>query len=150
MLIKGGVMDTSFHYMMMVFQSHFSKRIMDELGKLGLTTGQPKVIEYLSEHNGSVQKDIAAGCCIDRATLTGILSRMEEKGLITRCSETGNRRSLHVYLTDKGKEYIPHIKAVFQKNEKVAFEGVDEDMHRIFNLTLSKILNNLTNTEELQ
>lgn len=143
-------MDTSFHYMMMAFQSHFSKNIMDELGKLGLTTGQPKVIEFLSEHDGSVQKDIAEGCCIDRATLTGILSRMEEKGLITRSSEPGNRRSLHVYLTDKGNDYIPHIKEVFQKNENVAFAGISNTERCNFISTLNKILNNLTDTEELQ
>lgn len=143
-------MDTSFHYMMMAVQSHFSRRIMDELGKLGLTTGQPKVIEYLSEHDGSVQKDIASGCCIDRATLTGILSRMEEKELITRRSEPGNRRSLHVYLTDKGKEYIPHIRDVFKKNESCAFNGISASERAEFIVTLTKILKNFADTEELQ
>lgn len=143
-------MDTSFHYMMMAVQSHFSRRIMDELGKLGLTTGQPKVIEYLSEHDGSVQKDIASGCCIDRATLTGILSRMEEKELITRRSEPRNRRSLHVYLTDKGKEYIPYIRDVFKKNESCAFNGISAAERAEFIVTLTKILKNFADTEELQ
>ena len=143
-------MDTSFHYMMMAVQSHFSRRIMDELGKLGLSSGQPKVIDYLCGHDGSVQKDIAAGCCIDRATLTGILSRMEEKELITRRSESGNRRSLHVYLTDKGREYIPLIKDVFIKNESNVFTGISVSERAAFISTLTKILNNLADTEELQ
>lgn len=143
-------MDTSFHYMMMAVQSHFSRRIMDELGKLGLTTGQPKIIEYLSKHNGSVQKDIAAGCCIDRATLTGILSRMEEKGLITRSCEPGNRRSLHVYLTDKGKGYIPHIESIFKKYESSAFDSISPSERSEFIHTLTKILKNFADMEELQ
>ena len=95
-------MDTSFHYLLMTAQGLFQRKVMAQLSEAGLTAGQPKVLDYLGLHNGSVQKAIAAGCQIDPATLTGILNRMEEKGLIYRQTENGNRRSLHVYLTDEG------------------------------------------------
>ena len=55
-----------------------------DLIKAGLTVGQPKALNYLGLHNGNVQKNIATGCQIDSATLTRILNRMEEKGLIKR------------------------------------------------------------------
>lgn len=143
-------MDKSFHYLMMAVQSHFSKRIIDDSAKISLTTGQPKVLDYLSHHNGSIQKDIAAGCCIDVATITGILSRMEDKGLIERHNKNGNRRSLYVYLTDKGKAAAHTVQNIFSENEKEAFRGITDKEAEMFISTLFKICNNLTDTEVLQ
>ena len=74
-------MDKSFHYMIMVNQSLFQKKVLDALSPYKLTAGQPKVLDYLGKHNGCIQKSIATGCQIEPATLTGILSRMEEKKL---------------------------------------------------------------------
>ena len=96
-------MDKSFHYMIMVNQSLFQKKVLDALSPYKLTAGQPKVLDYLGKHNGCIQKSIATGCQIEPATLTGILSRMEEKKLIIRQIKDGNKRSLYVYLTDEGK-----------------------------------------------
>ncbi len=143
-------MDKSFHYMMMAVQSHFSRRIMEDAAKMSLTTGQPKVLDYLSLHNGSIQKDIAAGCCIDVATMTGILSRMEDKGLIERRNENGNRRSLYVYLTEKGKRTAQEVQSIFLLNEQTAFSGLDSKEKEQFLETLYKICKNLTDTEVLQ
>ena len=70
-------MDRSFHYLLMATQSLFQRSVMAELNGSGLTAGQPKVLDYLGRHDGSVQKAIAAGCQIDPATLTGLLNRME-------------------------------------------------------------------------
>ena len=90
-------MDTSLHYLIMIVHSLFQKQVLAELSPLGLTAGQPKVLDYLGRHDGSVQKEIAVGCQIDPATLTGLLNRMEDKGMIERRSLSGNRRSLDVY-----------------------------------------------------
>ena len=95
-------MDRSFHYLLMATAALFQRGVMARLAGTGLTAGQPKVLDYLGLHDGSVQKDIAAGCQIDPATLTGILNRIEEKGLIQRRMEQGNRRSFHIYLTKQG------------------------------------------------
>lgn len=66
-------MDKSFHYMIMVNQSLFQKKVLDVLSPYKLTAGQPKVLDYLGKHNGCIQKSIATGCQIEPATLTGIL-----------------------------------------------------------------------------
>ena len=75
-------MDKSFHYMIMVKPIIVSKkRYWTFYPPIKLTAGQPKVLDYLGKHNGCIQKSIATGCQIEPATLTGILSRMEEKKL---------------------------------------------------------------------
>lgn len=68
-----------------------------------LTPGQPKILDYLLLHDGAVQKEIAEACHIESATMTSVLLGMENKGLVVRKNINSNRRSLYVYLTDKGK-----------------------------------------------
>lgn len=110
-------MDKSFHYMIMVNQSLFQKKVLDALSPYKLTAGQPKVLDFLGKHNGCIQKSIATGCQIEPATLTGILSRMEEKKLIIRQTKDGNKRSLYVYLTDEGKRLQEIVNDTFKKSK---------------------------------
>ncbi len=77
-------MKESFHYMLMVTQAVFHKKLLTGLQGTGLTLGQPKVLDYLREHDGSNQKAIAAACHIEPASLTSVLGGMEQKGLIER------------------------------------------------------------------
>jgi len=143
-------MDKSFHYLSMINQSLFQKKILGELKKIGLTSGQPKVLEYLSYHDGSMQKDIAYGCQIKPATLTGILMHMSEKGLIERRMINGNRRASYIYLTDQGKEKAEKISDVFLEMEEEIFKGIDQDERAQFMDTFFKLCCNMTDTEGLQ
>ena len=108
-------MENSLHHLLMTNHTAFRKRIFSALKNEGLTSGQPKVLEYLAEHDGAMQKDIAAACRIEPATMTSLLCGMEKKGLITRSAP--DRRSLSVYLTEKGRMLIPLIKEEFSRIE---------------------------------
>ena len=97
-------MDASFHYLSMINHMTVQKKLMEQLKDTGLTLGQPKVLDYLKDHDGVSQKEIAAGCLIEAGSLTSILNRMEEKGLIERKMLNGNRRTFHIFMTESGKK----------------------------------------------
>ena len=143
-------MDRSFHYLLMATQSLFQRSVMAELNGSGLTAGQPKVLDYLGRHDGSVQKAIAAGCQIDPATLTGLLNRMEEKGLIRRCNEDGNRRSLHVYLTEQGWAKQREVRQTMERQSEVVQAGLSEEQRAQLLGCLYKVCANMTDMEGLQ
>lgn len=142
-------MNKSFHYLIMINQALFQKKVLNKLIKMGLTPGQPKVLDYLSTYNGSMQKDIAYGCCIDPATLTGILERMEEKGLVERRIMNGNRRSSYVYLTEHGRENSKKVADVFSEIEAESFKGIGRNEREQFMKVFYKICCNMTDMEEL-
>ena len=54
-------MDDSFHYLSMINHMTVQKKLMEQLADTGLTLGQPKVLDYLKDHDGASQKEIAAG-----------------------------------------------------------------------------------------
>ena len=126
------------------------KQLLDGLTDTGLTIGQPKVLDYLGLHDGSVQKDIALGCQIDPATLTGLLNRMEEKGLIQRRTEDGNRRSLHVYLTQLGWEKQREVRRTLDQLEQRVLSGLDEKQRAYLLEGLLRVCKELIDVEVLQ
>lgn len=75
-------MDLSFHYLLMSCQAMLHKQLLQGLSDTSLTLGQPKVLDFLKEHDGVSQKEVAAGCHIKSASLTSILGLMEEKGMV--------------------------------------------------------------------
>ena len=97
-------MAESLHYMIMANQASVQKSLLENLKNTGLTIGQPKVLDFLKDHDGSSQKKIAQGCFLEAGSLTSILNRMEEKGLIERRTLNGNRRTFHIFLTEAGKK----------------------------------------------
>ncbi|MDO4924131.1 MAG: MarR family transcriptional regulator [Turicibacter sp.] len=92
--------------------------------QLGLTEGQPKVLDYLRHHNGCSQKDLAKHCHIQPATATSLLGHLERSGLIYREMNQQDRRITNVFLTEAG--------AAFQKKVKTAFIEIDEQCFKGF------------------
>lgn len=93
----------SYHKLMMENHTLFSKMVFERLSGQELSAGQPKVLEYLIEHDGVAQKDIAEACIIEPATATSLLARMEKTGLIDRRGREDDKRYILVYLTEKGR-----------------------------------------------
>ena len=109
-------MQNSFHHVLMMTHLSFHKRIMAEAKKLGLTSGQPKILEFLSENEGVEQKTIAEHCEIERASAGSILGRMESAGLIERRREGGNRR--YTYTSPLREKRPPQMSSGFLPTQK--------------------------------
>lgn len=107
----------SLHYLLMKAHTRMHRRIRGRAAALGLTSGQPKILEYLLQYGESNQKAIAEYCEIEQATVGSILTRMEAAGLVVRTQRQGNRRSLYVRLTADGQAAAEEIKRVFACEE---------------------------------
>ena len=136
-------MDDSFHYMSMINHMTIQKKLMEQLKDTGLTLGQPKVLDYLKDHDGVSQKEIAAGCLIEAGSLTSILNRMEEKDLIERKMLNGNRRTFHIFMTESGKRNQKLVEEAFKKIEKTALNGISEEEQKLFMEIFCRIYRNL-------
>lgn len=141
-------MNSSFHYLVMAEQAMVQKALLARIKGSGLTLGQPKVLDYLKDHNGSSQKEIARGCHIEAGSLTSILNRMEEKGLVERRMLHGNRRNSYVFLTEKGEELRNLVTESFESIENEAFQGISDEDKEQFMKIFSKIYENLTTKED--
>lgn len=136
-------MKESFHYLLMADHLLFQKSLLAGIKDTGLTSGQPKILDYLVFHDGAVQKEIAEACHIEPATITSVLLGMENKGLIIRKNLNSNRRSLYVYLTEKGKLLAEQIEMQFRAIEEKALSGFGDDEKEILTIFLTRINQNM-------
>ena len=116
----------------MVNQMMIQKKLMEQLKTTGLTLGQPKVLDYLKNHDGASQKEIAAGCLIEAGSLTSILNRMEEKGLIERKMLNGNRRTFHIFMTESGKKNQKLVEAALKNRRNSIFRYFRRRTEKIY------------------
>lgn len=135
-------MSSSFHYLVMAEHSIFQKKLIAKLKGTGLTSGQPKVLDYLKDNDGASQKDIAHGCHIEPGTLTTLLNRMEEIGLVERRMLGGNRRSFYVFMTDLGKSKLKLVTDAFNELEEEAFSDISAEDRENFMDLFQKIYKN--------
>lgn len=111
---------TSLHYLLMRSHSLLNRRILEEAAELGLSPGQPKVLEYLRLHGTQNQRSIADYCRIEPATVGSILTRMEEAGLVERRQKPGDRRALYVSLTAAGESAAEAVAQLFDRADRQA------------------------------
>ena len=143
-------MDDTLHYLIMANQMLVQKALLEQLKDTGLTIGQPKILDYLKEHDGSNQKEIAKACFLEAGSLTTILNKMEEKGLIERRILNGNRRSFHIFLTAVGKEKQQLVDTAFSEIEKKALADISEKEFEQFMSVYHRIYSNLSGISEKQ
>lgn len=136
-------MQDNFHYLLLAVQSMVQKELLDALKDTELTLGQPKILDFLMDHNGSNQTQIAEACHIKGASLTVVLNRMEEHKMVERRMEHGNRRTLYVYLTEYGQELGEKVQECFVEIERKCFSGIEDEEKIQFMETFRKIYENL-------
>ena len=91
---RTAMLDDEVHFLLMRAFNSSNRAVVERTGAMGLLPGQPKVLEYLSEHDGSRATDICAGCVLDKSTMTSLLSRMETAGLIERRPQRDRRQGI--------------------------------------------------------
>ncbi len=129
----------SLHYLLMKAHTRMHRSIMSRAAELGLTPGQPKVLEYLFQYGESDQKTIASCCEIESATAGSILNRMEAAGLVRRERHEGNRRSLYVTLTGEGREMAEKMEAIFEDAEIQVLSSLTEEQRETLKALLEKV-----------
>lgn len=138
-------MENSIHYKLRECHTNCQKTIIGQIKEnTDLRPGEPKILEFLLEHEPCEQKQIATGCSLDSASVTGILGRMEKRGLVKRENMNGNRRSLYVSMTDEGRRLSKVVEDTFLAVDSAAIKGMSDDEVSEFMRLLGIINNNLT------
>lgn len=110
-----------------------------ELAPYGITPGQYGVLKCLWDQNGLTAKQLAERLCLDSSTITGILDRMENKGLINRYHDVRDRRALCVMITQEGQDLQePVTQAIVSANKKALY-SFNEEQSELLKKLLSEL-----------
>lgn len=79
-----------------------------------LTPVQYAALEAIAEHPGHDQACIAEIIGYDRATIGGVIDRLEKKGWIARVVRERDRRSRELSLTGEGQQILNRLKPIVE------------------------------------
>jgi len=100
--------------------------------QFGCTPAQFDIIATLGNTAGMTCKELGEKTLITKGTLTGVLDRMEQKGLIQRERGGEDRRQLFVKLTPQGEATFGEIfPQVVQAGEQRFYGYTDSDYHTL-------------------
>lgn len=128
-----------------VFRLHYlySRRFFD---KIGIYPGQHTLLTAISQKEGRSQKELADLISVKPATVAVMIRRMEHSGLLYRRPDDGDKRIMHIYLTESGKEKMALLNQVFLRMEKECFQNFALEELEEFTQTLHKIEQNLSDS----
>lgn len=116
-----------------------------EFQKLDLSPGQPKVLSRLRYQEGYLQKELAAFCRVEPATMAVLLANMEKKGLVRKETThvSGGKRAYRIYLTEYGRELAEKVDAMVDEVEIKSYQGfTQEEKDQLISL-LGRLAENL-------
>lgn len=118
---------------------------MQHFQDLDLSIGQPKVLAMLSLNEGCLQKDLAVFCHVEPATMTSVLNKMLEKGLIYKepVSVSGGKKAYSIYLTDKGQALAYQVNQIVDDIEIIGYQGFDDSDKKLLVSLLNRVKDNL-------
>ena len=94
-----------YHILMLENQTIFTKKVLKEAALLNLSSGQPRVLEFLKIMMELCKKILYVYLFIEPSSVSQFYQRWKKMGLITRHINADNKRSMDVTLTQLGKEW---------------------------------------------
>ena len=113
-----------------------------DIRQLGLTSSQFDAIATLGNTPGMTFKQLAEKTLTTKGELTGIIDRLEKKGLVRREVPPEDRRSFIAVLTPEGERvfqetfpaHIAHLKQRFERLDRQELEEIRIALEKIKNL----------------
>ena len=117
----------------------FERYSGESVRQYGLTHAQFDIIATLGNTSGMSYKELGQRTLITKGTLTGVIERLEQKGLVLRERSTEDKRSWFVRLTDSGAavfrdvfpKVVAHGKQLFDGFSDVEFDEVDDALKKL-------------------
>ena len=140
-------MKTPFHLLLIRTYHAQKNRLRPEMAGIGLSPGQPKILNRLMEKDCCMQKELAESCYIQPATVSRMLDTMEQAGLVCRQEEAPRRRAASVAITEAGREAHRQWQAICGRVGEVSLAGFTEEERQQFAEYLRRMYRNLTGRE---
>jgi MarR family transcriptional regulator, organic hydroperoxide resistance regulator len=115
----------------------------DFMEQIGMHRAQATLLCRLYRNEGMTQSEIADRLSVQGATVTSILQRLEEAGLIRRRRDPADNRLVRVYLTDAGRQKERAITEQFLQLEDAMFAGISDEERALARRLLQQILRNM-------
>ncbi len=118
-------------------------KVNEKLSQLDIHVGQEVFLLHLGEQEGASQCELAVSLCVQQATVTRMLSRLDKVGLIDRCKDMADQRISRVYLTAQGRSRLCAITQIWCEIETEMLANLTLEEKILLRRLLIQVYDNL-------
>lgn len=112
--------------------------------RLDLYAGQDMFLKFLSHHDGASQSDLAQSLCVEAPTITRMVQRLGQAGLVERSTDPDDARVTRLHVSEKGRSLMGQMEEVWQDIEARTMVGFNTEECAQLRRLLSRVRDNLT------
>ncbi|MEH6993216.1 MarR family transcriptional regulator [Neobacillus drentensis] len=117
------------------------ERIRDEMSKNNLSITEFSVLEVLFYQGKQTIQQIGNRILITSGSMTYVIDKLEQKGVIKRNDCREDRRVIHITLTAEGMEMMENIMPKYQEMVDSFFWDLTDDESQLLVNSLKKVSN---------
>lgn len=106
------------------------------LERVGITTAQSGALFHLLNHDGCLLSQMGRGLKLDKSAITGLVDRLEKKGMIERRHDPVDRRAIRLHLTKAGRDAAARALPVVKQQNRAIEQGFSPKEIEVFSRVL--------------
>lgn len=117
----------------------------DALERMDLTAAQGRLMAFVA-HRGAqptYARDVEAELHLTHPTVSGLLSRLEQKGFVTLQTDPSDRRSKRIVISGKGLACHERMHSVISEHERKIVQGFSPEEQAQFAQYLQRAIDNV-------
>lgn len=111
--------------------------------KYHVTLPQLLCLNEMHVHGSTTLTDLTRKLNMNNSAMTGIVDRLESKGLLQRIRRSGDRRTVYIEFTDTGREYAGHLLQVLETDSFFDVDKISTDKLAEIAASLDQIISSL-------
>lgn len=140
--LAGFSTNRSIGYLVKVLSQLNTRLFSAALEPYALTPFQLLVLRCLWEENGLPVSTITVRLQEVGGTMTGVLDRMESRGLVSRVRDPADKRVYRVFLTKRGHELEKELVPLIEQTRRRIYKGVPQKDLTAFQKIAAKLIDN--------
>lgn len=140
------MIDLSIHYGHRIRILHWcTDQVMSAaLEEMELTAAQGHIMGYISNQaEPPCPRDLEEAFHLSHPTVSGLLSRLEQKGFIEQRTDPEDRRRKRIYILPKGRECHETMHQTIQSIESRMVQGFSDAEKQLFSDFLQRAISNM-------
>lgn len=114
-----------------------------EISKCGLYMGQLPILEFVLQHNGCTQVQVAQMMHVSPPSIATSVKRMQRSGLLEKTIDETDQRCNRLSVTEKGKQTALLCRQKFDEIDCMMFQGFTKEECERLGKFLDRLIENL-------
>ena len=137
-------LQTNYGFLIRILHQCTHQSMDNALETMDLTAAQGHIMAYLAHaQQPPCPRDLEAEFHLTHPTVSGLLSRLEQKGFIELRTDPEDRRCKRIYVLEKGRQCHELMHQTIRENERRMTAGFTAEEQDLFSSLLQKAIRNM-------